>query len=81
MLRIELLFDERQLKNMKPGTLKALREEVEKKLSARGYEFRLRVEKASSSLVSISGTRNSAEKQKIMDILEDIWMDDGWLPQ
>lgn len=81
MLRIELLFDELQLKNMKPGTLKALREEVEKKLSSRGYEFRLRVEKASSPLVSISGTSNAKEKQKIMDMLEEVWMDDGWLPE
>ncbi|EHE6020012.1 DinI family protein [Salmonella enterica] len=80
MLRIEILFDRETAKNMKAGTLQALRGEIEHRLSSTHPEIWLRIEKSSQSSLTVSGTRNDREKERVLETLESIWQDDNWLP-
>ncbi|EDZ3737707.1 DinI-like family protein [Salmonella enterica] len=80
MLRIEILFDRETTKNMKVGTLQALRGEIERRLSAAHPEIWLRIDKSSQTSLVVSGTRNDREKENVMETLEAIWQDDNWLP-
>ncbi|EJQ8147155.1 DinI-like family protein [Salmonella enterica subsp. enterica serovar Newport] len=80
MLRIEILFDRETTKNMKAGTLQALRGEIERRLSSTHPEIWLRIEKSSQSSLTVSGTRNDREKENVMETLESIWQDENWLP-
>ncbi|EEN9363856.1 DinI family protein [Salmonella enterica] len=80
MLRIEILFDRETTKNMKAGTLQALRSEIERRLSAAHPEIWLRIDKSSQTSLVVSGTRNDREKENVMETLEAIWQDDNWLP-
>lgn len=80
MLRIEILFDRETTKNMKAGTLQALRGEIERRLCAAHPEIWLRIDKSSQTSLMVSGTRNDREKENVMETLEAIWQDDNWLP-
>lgn len=80
MLRIEMLFDPETVKKMKTGTLQALHGEIERRLSASWPEIWLRIDKSSQTSLTITGTRNDREKERVMEALEDIWQDDAWLP-
>ncbi|EBH0780576.1 DinI family protein [Salmonella enterica] len=80
MLRIEILFDRETTKNMKAGTLQALRGEIERRLCATHPEIWLRIDKSSQTSLAVSGTRNDREKENVMETLEAIWQDDSWLP-
>ncbi|ECU9821714.1 DinI family protein [Salmonella enterica] len=80
MLRIEILFDRETTKNMKAGTLQALRDEIERHLCATHPEIWLRIDKSSQTSLMVSGTRNDREKENVMETLETIWQDDNWLP-
>lgn len=62
MLRIEILFDRETAKNMKAGTLQALRGEIERRLSSTHPEIWLRIEKMLT--VVTDGIRNTERPGK-----------------
>ncbi|EKT55563.1 DinI-like family protein [Providencia sneebia] len=81
MLRIEILFDKNALQKPTDVMLHALEAEIQRKLSPQYPDMVTRVAFSSSQRINISGTKLTQDKARIEEILEEIWQDDGWLPE
>lgn len=81
MLRIEVLFDKNAPQKPSPMVLHALESEILRKLQNQYPDMVTRVGFSSQQRVNISGTKMSEDKQRIEEILEEIWLDDGWIPE
>ncbi|MEX6257126.1 DinI-like family protein [Providencia huaxiensis] len=58
-----------------------LSSEILRKLQNQYPDMVTRVGFSSQQRVNISGTKISEDKTRIEEILEEIWMDDGWVPE
>ncbi|ELY3855444.1 DinI-like family protein [Providencia rettgeri] len=81
MLRIEVLFDKNTPQKPSSTVLHALESEILRKLQNQYPDMVTRVGFSSQQRVNISGTKISEDKTRIEEILEEIWMDDGWVPE
>lgn len=81
MLRIEVLFDKNARQKPSPVVLQALETEILRKLQNQYPDMVTRVGFSSQQRVNISGTKIAEDKTRIEEILEEIWMDDGWIPE
>lgn len=81
MLRIEVLFDKNAIQKPNSDVLNALESEILRKLKNQYPDMVTRVGFSSQQRVNISGTKIAEDKIKIEEILEEIWLDDGWLPE
>lgn len=77
MLRIDVQFDAKQKVSAK--VQQALRAEIEKEILSNYERGVVKVGKGSSAKISITGV-DDKEKKEIVQLLEDIWMSDSWLP-
>lgn len=77
-MRIEILFDEH---NKPPSKMiEALRVEIEKKLTPLYPKFGLRIANSTSNLIQVTGTKNAAEHDEVISVIQSIWEDDSWIP-
>ena len=81
MLRIEILFDRTAPQKPSSEIISALQSEIERKLKSQYPDMITRVALSSSATVNISGTKLDKDKERIQEIIEDIWSDDSWLPE
>ncbi|MEX9840544.1 DinI-like family protein [Providencia rettgeri] len=81
MLRIEVLFDKNAPQKPSSVVLQALETEILRKLQNQYPDMVTRVGFSSLQRVNISGTKIAEDKTRIEEILEEIWMDDGWVPE
>ncbi|WP_272582845.1 DinI-like family protein [Providencia sp. PROV261] len=81
MLRIEILFDKNAPQKPSDIILQALETEITRKLSPQYPDMITRVSFSSSQRINISGTKLAQDKARIEEILEEIWLDDGWIPE
>ncbi len=81
MLRIEILFDRTAPQKPSSEIINALQSEIERKLKSQYPDMVTRVALSSSATVNISGTKLDKDKERIQEIIEDIWSDDSWLPE
>ncbi|WP_353168834.1 DinI-like family protein [Providencia sp.] len=81
MLRIEVLFDKNAPQKPSTNVLLALESEILRKLQNQYPDMVTRVGFSSQQRVNISGTKMSEDKVRIEEILEEIWLDDGWIPE
>ncbi|ELX8379714.1 DinI-like family protein [Providencia vermicola] len=81
MLRIEILFDKNAPQKPSDIMLQALESEITRKLSPQYPDMVTRVGFSSGQRINISGTKLAQDKVRIEEILEEIWMDDGWIPE
>lgn len=81
MLRIEVLFDKNARQKPSAVVLQALETEILRKLQNQYPDMVTRVGFSSQQRVNISGTKIAEDKTRIEEILEEIWMDDGWVPE
>ncbi|EPJ3766702.1 DinI-like family protein, partial [Providencia stuartii] len=81
MLRIEILFDKNAPQKPSDIILQALETEITRKLSPQYPDMITRVAFSSSQRINISGTKLAQDKARIEEILEEIWLDDGWIPE
>lgn len=81
MLRIEVLFDKNAPQKPSLVVLQALETEILRKLQNQYPDMVTRVGFSSQQRVNISGTKIAEDKTRIEEILEEIWMDDGWIPE
>ncbi|EPL9568565.1 DinI-like family protein [Providencia rettgeri] len=81
MLRIEVLFDKNAPQKPSTNVLHALEFEILRKLQGQYPDMVTRVGFSSQQRVNISGTKMSEDKLRIEEILEEIWLDDGWIPE
>lgn len=81
MLRIEVLFDKNAPQKPSSTVLHALESEILRKLQNQYPDMVTRVGFSSQQRVNISGTKMAEDKNRFEEILEEIWMDDGWIPE
>ncbi|WP_272664664.1 DinI-like family protein [Providencia sp. PROV174] len=81
MLRIEVLFDKNAPQKPSSIVLQALETEILRKLQNQYPDMITRVGFSSQQRINISGTKITEDKIRIEEILEEIWMDDGWIPE
>lgn len=81
MLRIEVLFDKLSPQKPSPSIMDALKIEIERKLKPQFPEMITRVALSTSQSIVISGTKVDHDKEKIQEMLEEIWLGDSWLPE
>ncbi|ENR5391773.1 DinI-like family protein [Providencia rettgeri] len=81
MLRIEVLFDKNAPQKPSSIVLQALETEILRKLQNQYPDMITRIGFSSQQRVNISGTKITEDKIRIEEILEEIWMDDGWIPE
>ncbi|ENY6782668.1 DinI-like family protein [Providencia rettgeri] len=81
MLRIEVLLDKNAPQKPSSIVLQALETEILRKLQNQYPDMITRVGFSSQQRVNISGTKITEDKIRIEEILEEIWMDDGWIPE
>nr|WP_294105261.1 DinI-like family protein [Providencia sp.] len=81
MLRIEVLFDKNSKQKPDNNVLHALESEILRKLQTQYPDMVTRVGLSTQQSINISGTKIAEDKIRIEEILEEIWMDDGWLPE
>ncbi|MEY0972370.1 DinI-like family protein [Providencia huaxiensis] len=81
MLRIEVLFDKNAPQKPSSVVLQALETEILRKLQNQYPDMVTRVGFSSQQRVNISETKIAEDKTRIEEILEEIWMDDGWIPE
>lgn len=81
MLRIEVLFDKNAPQKPSSIVLQALETEILRKLQNQYPDMITRVGFSSQQRVNISGTKITEDKIRIEEILEEIWMDDSWIPE
>lgn len=81
MLRIEILFDKNAPQKPSNVMLQALESEIARKLSPQYPDIITRIAFSSAQRINISGTKLPQDKAQIEEILEEIWLDDGWIPE
>lgn len=81
MLRIELLFDREANNRPSEKVCNALREQVLSKVGNKYGPLNVRVALSSSTSLTVSGIKESEAKEEINKIIEDIWLDDSWIPE
>ncbi|KGT95270.1 damage-inducible protein DinI [Erwinia typographi] len=75
-MRVEIMIDKEQ--NISPATLTALEEELYKHLVPIYPKTAIRIRKGSANGVELSGLKLDEDKKRVMQILQDVWEDDGW---
>lgn len=80
MPRIEILFDKENKQKPSEKVRDALREQVLKKVGNKYGQLNVRVALSSSQSMMITGTKNADETEEINEIIQEIWLDDTWVP-
>ncbi|MEI9751893.1 DinI-like family protein [Moellerella wisconsensis] len=81
MLRIEILFDRTPPQKPSSEIISALQSEIKRKLKSQYPDMVTRIALSSSAAMNISGTKLDRDKERIQEIIEDIWSDDSWLSE
>ena len=80
MPRIEILFDKENKQKPAEKVRDALREQVLKKVGNKYGQLNVRVALSSSQSLTITGIKNADETEEINEIIQEIWLDDTWVP-
>lgn len=80
MPRIDILFDKENKQKPAEKVRDALREQVLKKVGNKYGQLNVRVALSSSQSLTITGTKNADETEEINEIIQEIWLDDTWVP-
>ncbi|ROD54305.1 DinI-like family protein [Proteus mirabilis] len=80
MPRIEILFDKESSNKPSEKVRDALRERIIQKVGSKYGSLNVRVALSSSTSLIVSGTKNDDDAKEINQIIEEIWLDDSWVP-
>ncbi|BDR98445.1 MULTISPECIES: DinI-like family protein [Proteus] len=80
MPRIEILFDKESSNKPSEKVRDALRERIIQKVGNKYGFLNVRVALSSSTSLIVSGTKNDDDAKEINQIIEEIWLDDSWVP-
>lgn len=78
--RIEILFDKVNKPNPSEKVRNALREQILQKIGDKYGQLNIRVALSTSQSLMITGTKNADETEEINEIIQEIWLDDTWVP-
>ncbi|WP_241613083.1 DinI-like family protein [Rosenbergiella epipactidis] len=76
-MRIEIVINKE--KKIAQPVLEALESEIYKNLLPLYPKTAVRIRKGTADGIDISGLKCDGEKRNVMDILQQVWEDDGWL--
>ncbi|KMJ44013.1 DinI-like family protein [Xenorhabdus khoisanae] len=77
-MRVEILFDRRA--NVSEAVMSALENELRKRILPHYPDTHFRIAVSSSTSVRVTGTKKNSEQEHIMELIQNVWEDDSWLP-
>jgi len=76
-MRIEIMIDKEQ--KISQALLEGLESELYRNLRPLFPKTAIRIRKGSANGIELSGVRQSEDKERVMEILQQVWEDDSWL--
>lgn len=76
-MRIEIMIDNEQ--KISQATLDALASGLYRNLQPIYPKTAIRIRKGSANGVELSGLKLEEDKQRVMEIMQQVWEDDSWL--
>ncbi|PSN08545.1 DinI-like family protein [Siccibacter turicensis] len=76
-MRIEIMIDKEQ--KISQALLEALESELYRNLRPFYPKTAIRIRKGSVNGIELSGVRLAEDKERVMEILQQVWEDDTWL--
>lgn len=76
-MRVEIMIDKEQ--KISQATLEALETEPYRNLTPLNPKTAIRIRKGSANGIELTGLKLDDDKQRVMEIMQQIWEDDSWL--
>ncbi len=76
-MRVEIMIDKEQ--KISPALMEALESELYKNLRPLYPKAAIRIRKGSATGIELSGVKLVEDKERVMEILQQVWEDDSWL--
>ncbi len=76
-MRIEIMIDKEQ--KISQATLEALESELYRNLRPLYPKTAIRIRKGTANGIELSGVKLAEDKERVMEILQQVWEDDRWL--
>ncbi|HBX8168728.1 TPA: DinI family protein [Klebsiella pneumoniae] len=76
-MRVEIMIDKEQ--KISQATLKALETELYRNLTPLYPKTAIRIRQGSANGIELTGLKLDEDKQRVMEIMQQIWEDDSWL--
>jgi len=76
-MRIEIMIDKEQ--KISQALLEALESELYRNLRPLFPKTAIRIRKGSANDIELSGVRQAEDKERVMEILQQVWEDGSWL--
>ncbi|AIE00416.1 TPA: DinI family protein [Klebsiella pneumoniae] len=76
-MRVEIMIDKEQ--KISQATLEALEIELYRNLTPLYPKTAIRIRKGSANGIELTGLKLDEDKQRVMEIMQQVWEDDSWL--
>lgn len=76
-MRVEIMIDKEQ--KISQATLEALENELYRNLTPLYPKTAIRIRKGSANGIELTGLKLDEDKQRVMEIMQQVWEDDSWL--
>ena len=76
-MRVEIMIDKEQ--KISQATLEALETELYRNLTPLYPKMAIRIRKGSANGIELTGLKLDEDKQRVMEIMQQVWEDDSWL--
>ncbi|WP_373856860.1 DinI-like family protein [Klebsiella variicola subsp. variicola] len=76
-MRVEIMIDKEQ--KISQATLEALETELYRNLTPLYRKTAIRIRKGSANGIELTGLKLDEDKQRVMEIMQQVWEDDSWL--
>lgn len=76
-MSVEIMIDKEQ--KISQATLEALETELYRNLPPLYPKTAIRIRKGSANGIELTGLKLDEDKQRVMEIMQQIWEDDSWL--
>ncbi len=76
-MRVEIMIDKEQ--KISQATLEALETELYRNLIPLYPKTTIRIRKGSANGIELTGLKLDEDKQRVMEIMQQVWEDDSWL--
>ncbi|HIC8865225.1 TPA: DinI-like family protein [Klebsiella variicola] len=76
-MRVEIMIDKEQ--KISQATLEALETELYRNLTPFYPKTAIRIRKGSANGIELTGLKLDEDKQRVMEIMQQVWEDDSWM--
>ncbi|EOV9690687.1 DinI-like family protein [Cronobacter turicensis] len=76
-MRVEIMINKEQ--KISESTLQALENELYRHLQPIYPKTAIRIRKGSANGIELTGVRLAEDKERVLEILQQVWEDDSWL--